>query len=103
MSTEQPKTLEEYNDRYNANTRYSGFGPYEAKMHMPCPGCTEPDWLVCIILESEEALAKGATCKHCGRGFKALYSRDGQVKSFKLVQTVGDDLPDFLPQIERAP
>lgn len=94
-------TLDEYNKKFESNTRYSGHG-FETRLHMPCPGCAEPDWLSYRILEVEDALAKGATCKHCGRGFKAVFEANPHSKSFRLVQTCGADLPEFLPKIERV-
>lgn len=101
MSTSQPQNIDEFNAKYNANTRYSGQG-FDTKMHMPCPGCAEPDWLSCRIIDVEEAMAAEHACKACGRAFKTEFRRTSRGVSFEVVQTKGDDLPAFMPKIRRA-
>lgn len=98
-----PATKAEYDAKFFANTRVEGFG-FETATVAPCPGCAEPDWQRWPILGVEEAMAKGATCKHCGRGFRAIITKThgGAGTSFTIVQTCGPDLPSYLPEIERA-
>jgi hypothetical protein len=86
---------QEYEEKLNANQRITGIG-FETTMHMPCPFCAEPDFMIYRVLETEQALDKGAVCKHCGRGMKAILKRSEGGISFELVQTCGDPPPDYV-------
>lgn len=86
----EPTSHEEFNAKFEKNTSYSGRF-LDTAMHMPCPFCAEPDFLVYKIIEVNEALKKGAVCTHCKRGMKALVSEQPGSVSFRIVQTVGDD------------
>lgn len=95
-------TKEEYERKFVANTKYSGFG-MDTTIHMPCPFCAEPEWRVCKILEVEADNQKEAVCKHCGRGSKVIFNKDSGGFSFEIVQTCGDDAPDYIqPPMRRV-
>lgn len=99
----EPTNIIEYNARYFDAQRISGYG-LETTMHMPCPFCVEPDFLVYRILEVQEAMARGAVCKRCGRGCRAIFTHpnEGHLK-FEIVQTVGPDAPEWLePKMRRV-
>jgi len=96
-----PKTLEEFNAKFTENTRYFGSG-LETGMSVPCGFCAEPDFMQYKILDVESAMLRGATCKHCGRGIRSIFMHSGNLTRFEIVQTCGDDPPDFLPKLRRA-
>jgi hypothetical protein len=97
-------TREEYEAKYHANTRMSGFG-LDTTIHMPCPFCAEPDFLSYRSLETHEALAKETVCTKCGRGMRNLIVRTEHAGSvtvgFAPVQTRGDDPAPYLRWIQR--
>ena len=94
-----PTTLDEYNERYQANTRITGFGVDVATI-FPCPGCTAPDWLrfpVTAALNDYADVQEPTTCSACGRTFRfAVEVGDGNVRG-GIVQTAGDPIPSYLP------
>jgi hypothetical protein len=94
--------LEAFNKKFNENTKYSG-RYLETTLHMPCPFCAEPDFLVYKIIDVNEALTAGAVCKHCHRGLKGIFNRSANGLSMQLYQTEGDDPPAFLPAPPRFP
>lgn len=104
MSTEHdPASKAEYDRLYNRRTKYTGRG-VETAVSFPCPFCCEPDWLVTRVLESRDAMSKGAVCKACGRGCRAIVQGEALRGSlqFEFVQTCGDDPPSYLPPIRRV-
>lgn len=96
-----PKDLPEYQKRFAAAQSVSGSG-LDTTMHMPCPFCAYPNWSNYRIVDTETAMAEERVCQKCGRGAKALFTREGEGVSFEIVQTRGDDIPDFLPKIRRV-
>lgn len=96
----EPTTLDEYNAKATTNIRITGTG-LEVTVHMPCPFCAEPDWLIHRVLETEAAMGKGAQCKHCGRAAKAIYERNSSGIRFEIVQTLGDPPSTWLPAMRR--
>ena len=99
----EPKSLDEYNKRYFENQKIEGYGIYGVGMRVPCPFCAAPDFIVHKVIETEEAFAKGAVCKECGRGAKAIFARDPSGVSFEIVQTSGPDQPEWLtPKMRRV-
>jgi hypothetical protein len=93
----QPKTKEEYLERFHANERVSGHGIAEVRIHAPCPFCAAPDWSEWLIIECEQAMQKVTTCKECGRSGKFVFSVNTPGnKQFEFVQTGGDDPPEWL-------
>jgi rRNA maturation protein Nop10 len=91
----------EYESKFALNQRISGFG-MDTTMHMPCPFCAEPEWMVFKILEQEEISSKEHVCAECGRGAKMIYRHEGSSISFEVVQTCGDDAPGYLPPMRRV-
>jgi hypothetical protein len=96
-----PPTRAEYDRRFAANQRLEGYGIGNVTQHMPCPFCAAPDFMVHHILDVEEVMSLGATCQECGRSLKAIFTRSEGTVHFELVQTGGDDAPDYLPVIRR--
>lgn len=98
----RPNSQEELEQRFAANQKISGHG-LDTTMHLPCPFCAAPDFIVYKILDSEDALVNGAKCGECGRGAAIEFSvNTPSNKQFELVQTEGDDQPDWLtPKIRR--
>lgn len=90
-----PRSMEEYLTRWTSSERFSGYG-MNTMIHMPCPFCATGEWLVYRILDSETALAKGATCAACGRSARCLFEREGGNLHFELVQTAGAEAPEWL-------
>jgi hypothetical protein len=96
-----PQNVDEYLGRFRANERCFGYG-LDVSMGMPCPFCAAPDFVVYRVVDVESAMNKGATCKECGRSARALFTHDGPSTSFEIVQTGGDDPPDWLtPKMRR--
>ena len=102
-----PQNLDEYNARYNARIRYTGFGP-DTRVFVPCPFCCAPDFMTWKVWPGdpenvEAVMAKGATCASCKRGCRALFTRLGSGGvTFEVVQTEGDAPPDWLPAMRRV-
>lgn len=94
-------TKEEYEAKYKANTELEGFG-LDTTVHMPCPACAEPDFLVYRVLETETALSRGAVCVHCGVGVRAVFTHALNGTSFEFVQTAGPELPEYLLPMKRV-
>jgi len=98
----QPQNAQEYTRRFNLNQRIEGYGLGNVHIHMPCPFCAAPDFIVYEMLEVETAMGVGATCKECERSAKALITAIAGGKSIEIVQTGGDDPPDWLtPKMRR--
>ena len=99
-----PASYEEYIKRYYANQRMTSYG-LDTTCHVPCPFCAAPDFMVYRIIDVEETINKGATCKECGRScaMPVTITDDGLGKSFEMVQTAGPDQPDWMtPKMRRA-
>lgn len=96
-----PNTLDEYNAKVLANIKYEGYN-FDLVTVFLCMGCAEPDFLrIPVIDYYYEAWARGAVCEHCGRGFRGIVTRnDGSVR-LEIVQTRGDPLPSYLPEMRR--
>jgi hypothetical protein len=96
-----PISAAEYNERFQANVRVEGFG-LEVTMHMPCPFCAAPDFMVYKVLSTEEAMKSGGSCKQCGRSAAALFDRTPDRIRFSIVQTGGPDQPAWMePKMPR--
>ena len=99
----EPASAQEYTQRFHANQRITGFGIDGVRMHVPCPFCAAPDWLVHGILETETAMQRDTICQECGRSARALMQRDARGVQFEFVQTGGPDQPDWLtPHMRRV-
>jgi len=98
-----PKNKDEYLERFHTNQRVSGFGFGNVHIHMPCPFCAAPDFLVYEIMQTEEALKKDTACAECGRSSKSIFKRNASGVEFELVQTGGDDSSEWLtPKMRRV-
>lgn len=99
MATE-PRTLEQYEKRYAYNTVIDGYGA-DTTTRFACPFCAASGWCAAKILEVEAVLQQEHTCVHCERSAKCIITRgDGGSMNMKLVQTGGDDPPEWLPPPE---
>ncbi len=99
-----PGTIGEFMDRFKKNQYLSGMG-LDCMLHMPCPFCAAPEWIVYHIWDVKAVLTQGAQCQECGRGAKTVFHADqfGNVMHFELFQTVGDDPPAYVGKnIRRA-
>ena len=90
-----PHSYDEYLQRFHANQRVEGFG-LDVRMHVPCPFCAAPDWLVHEVLLTQDAMADGAVCVECGRGAKAVFSAVNGNTFIEIVQTTGMPQPEWL-------
>jgi hypothetical protein len=95
-------TKTEYEAKFTRNQSISGYG-LDVTMHMPCPFCATTGWMVYKILEMEEVSSREHVCSECGRGARMIYTHSGSSTSFEVVQTRGDDPPDYLPRMRRVP
>lgn len=100
-----PRTREEYEIRFNANTYADGEG-MELSLHVPCPFCAAPDFVVGKLLELEMLVKLEQVCQECGRGvrlqLKDIVLRGGQRGvSYEFLQTQGDDPPPWVPPMRR--
>lgn len=93
-------TKDEYNHKYLENTKITGFG-LETTVHMPCPFCTEPNFVSYRILDVEFALKQNNICRRCERGATVIFKKSEQGTSLEMVQTSGDDPPDYINWIRR--
>jgi hypothetical protein len=97
----EPASQDDYDHKFHANRRVEGYG-FETTTRMPCPFCAEPDFMVFRTLEGEAAMSKGAVCRHCGRGARALVTHEGGYTQFEFVQTAGPDAPAWMtPKMRR--
>jgi hypothetical protein len=97
-----PTNMDEFHLRSESNNALTGRG-YETTRHVPCPFCAAPDWMVFKVLETQESIVKGATCLECGRTARASLRRYEGGFELELVQTGGDDQPEWLePKMRRV-
>lgn len=102
LPDQRPTSAAEYLARTHANSKIAGLG-LATTMHVPCPFCAAPDFFVCFVVSMEKHTEQGATCKECGRGCRAIYTRGPGSVQFEFVQTGGDDPPDWLtPKMRRV-
>lgn len=100
----EPTSHAEYLARFFKNQRVSGQGIDGTTMHLPCPFCAAPDFMVSRVVETSEAIEKGGECKECGRSAKGIVQRAPGSVSFALYQTGGPDQPEWLePKMPRLP
>lgn len=96
MSQSPPTNMDELNARFMQNHSITGFGPAIA-ISVPCPLCAAAGWAEHKLLEMQEVLSKEHTCKECGRSFKMIFDEQPHSTSFEIVQTAGDDQPEWFP------
>lgn|SRR5574337_1306709 len=98
-----PQSMEEFLSRYHSNERIEGFGITGVTIHMPCPFCAAPDFIVYKLIDTHEALQRGGTCAECGRSMQVNVTDTPTAKHMSFVQTGGPDQPEWLePKIPRA-
>ncbi len=90
-----PETREAYEERFAANQRVSGQF-IDTRTHFPCPFCAAPDWFAPRIIELETKGQGEHICSECGRGARFVFDRDGANVTIRMVQTRGDDPPEYL-------
>lgn len=103
----EPVSMDAYVERFMANQRASGFG-FDVTQHFPCPFCAAADWFVVKIADFAPPQEPGTyrspetTCGECGRSGQFVSTRDsnGGVTA-EMVQTGGDDPPDWLQPAPR--
>lgn len=93
-----PETYDDYARKQTDNQKIEGTGA-NTIVHAPCPFCCEPDWLVFRILDMREVASQGATCRHCQRGAKLIFTESAGSIAFEIVQFAGKPVPDYLPTI----
>lgn len=96
-----PPDIVTYNQKFTENTKLSGYGA-DVRMHWPCPFCAAPDFVEFRILEQMEVTSTVHTCVWCGRGARIIYTIQDGNTSFEIVQTGGEDPPDYLPPMRRV-
>lgn len=98
-----PQSMPEFLERFEANSKLTGHGIDKLEMHIPCPFCAAPDFMVYLIFNAEATWMKGATCGHCGRSAKVIFGTKTEERTgFELVQTGGDEQPDWLePKLKK--
>jgi hypothetical protein len=93
----EPKDMQEYTERFAANQKISGYGA-DVTMHLPCPFCAAPDFMVYKIIEMEDVT--GGTCKACSRSMAMDQEVVGSTRSVRMFQTGGPAQPEWLsPQM----
>lgn len=97
-------TKAEYEHLFMQRTVYSGRG-LATSVATPCPFCCEPDFMKFRVIDTEEALRRGGTCKACKRSIVAVFTGLTTGQSFELVQTGGPDQEpnDWYPPMRRMP
>lgn len=92
-----PTNAEEYTERFRKNQTMTGLGS-AVEVHSPCPFCAAKDWQIFRIISMEQDTGSPTQCVECGRTAQILYTHklDGGVH-FEVVQTGGDDPPEWLP------
>jgi hypothetical protein len=98
----QPTSKEDYEARFHENQKMTGRF-FETTMHMPCPFCAAPEFMVYKILEVTEIIAQEHICSECRRGCRAIITRETGGISFEFVQTQGDPPPEWVPAMRVEP
>lgn len=96
-----PQNMEQYTELAYQNQQITGFG-LKTTIHLPCPFCCFPDFMVYKILDAENVPARPHACKCCGRSARCLFNRMPGRTTIEVVQTGGDDQPTWLvPKMRR--
>ena len=97
-----PRNNDELAVRINLNQQVTGFG-FDTTMHMPCPFCGAPDFMVFKVIDTLEASKQGGTCKECKRSMKTIVTSIRGGRNMEFVQSAGPDQPDWLsPKMRRV-
>lgn len=100
MNDKDPKTLEEFNQRYLSNIRYEGAG-LKVRSVMPCMFCAAPEFMSYSVLDIHKAMREGATCNTCKRSGHFVFADSSNASFAGFVQTGGDDPQKYLGSIIR--
>lgn len=99
----EPTTKGDYESKLERHTRYTGFG-LDTTAHMPCPFCAEPGFMEWKLIEVSDIIQKGAVCKFCERGMRALVvPLDGGGSRTTMYQTQGPDPSPWVPRLPKFP
>ena len=99
----EPKTREEYEERFHSNEKITGYGIGNVYCHMPCPFCGAADFITYELLSMRDTLGRGASCKECQRGMRCVFVSDPSSTAFEMVQTAGPDPAPWIPKMRRVP
>lgn len=97
----EPRTQAEFERRYHASAQMDGVGIAGTMMHVPCPFCAAPDWIVHKLVDTQRAYRKGAVCNQCLRSAHAVCDSVQGYTSLRMVQTGGADPAPWV-DIERG-
>lgn len=95
INSRLPQSREEYTERYIQNNTQTGEGDQIVR-RLPCLFCAAPDLILIRTLFAKEDLERGGTCTECGRGIIVRFLEAGNLMQYEVLQTVGDDPPDYL-------
>lgn len=96
-----PPTKEAFEKRYHESAHMEGVGIMGLTMHVPCPFCAAPDWMVHTVRGTQAAYHQGAFCSECQRGAHAELDYEAGYTSIRWVQDCGRDPAPWV-NIERA-
>lgn len=90
-----PRNLVQLNARLLYNQEVTGYGA-ETATHMPCPFCAARDWKIIRITDVDQVeMQRDSACRECGRSAKFVVTRSDTGVTAEMVQTGGDDPPDW--------
>lgn len=103
MADQEPQSMAEYAERFNAAASVAGFG-LDVHQIVPCPFCAAPGWAVWYPAgelagkpDIDVQMSAEKTCRECGRSGRAVVDRRGPADvSAEFVQTGGDDPPPWM-------
>lgn len=95
-----PNTYEEYSAHTKENTKITGIGLGNVYTEYPCPFCAAPAWAKAELMETAKVMSQEHTCSECGRSAKCIFHNtdSGASTTMEMVQTGGDDQPDYFTQ-----
>jgi hypothetical protein len=97
----EPKSKEEYEQRFKSNSKITGYG-MDTTVHVPCPFCAAPNFMSYKITEVEDVLGNGSVCGECNRGSRGIVLKIKGGTTIELVQTSGPDFNvSWLPPMRR--
>lgn len=99
--SDTPKTGQEFTERFVANQHISGHGLTGTTMHLPCPFCAAPDFMVFLVVNTEEELQEEHACSECKRSGRNIITISATQKAIEFVQTDGPPPPAYLTPAPR--
>jgi hypothetical protein len=90
-----PTNMQEFEALYLTNHQITGYGLDGVTQHFPCPFCAAPEWYV-VPLSDFNQDSPNLKCDDCGRSAQYQFARADGGAAMEIVQTGGDDPPDFL-------